>query len=56
MTQGILTYTLPSIPPSGFMAFINGIQTNCTLDGVNLTITDYTAGEIESTDLLTVFF
>lgn len=56
MNAGILNYILPSIPPSGFVAFVNGIQTNCTVDGVNLTITDYTAGEIEDTDLLTVFF
>jgi len=57
MQAGVLTYSLPDIPPqNGISAFINGIQVAQTVDGVNLTITGYTAGEIDDTDELKVYY
>lgn len=57
MQAGILTYSLPDIPPqNGVSAFINGIQVTQTVDGVNMTITGYTAGEIDDTDELKVYY
>lgn len=57
MQAGVLTYVLPRIPPqNSVMAFMNGLEVSCTLNGAELTITDYSANEIESTDLLTVFY
>lgn len=57
MRAGVLTYVLPSIPPyNSVMAFMNGLEVSYTLSGAELTITEYSANEIENTDLLTVFY
>ena len=56
MQAGVLVYPLPAIPAGVTLAFINGVEVSYTLSGVNLTITEYTAGSIESDDVLTVYF
>lgn len=57
MQAGVLTYVLPSLPPeNALQVFINGVQVSATVDGVNLTITGYSAGEIESDDELKVYY
>jgi len=57
MTAGVLTYSLPDIPPSkGTSVYINGIHASHSVSGVNLTITGYTAGEIDDTDELRVYY
>lgn len=57
MQAGVLTYSLPDIPPlNGVSAFINGVQVSHTVSGVNLTITGYTAGEIDDTDELKIYY
>lgn len=56
-TAGVLTYSLPDIPPlKGTSVYINGVEITHTVDGVNLTITGYTAGEIDDTDELRVYY
>lgn len=54
---GVLTYVIPqdmiTLSP---LVFVNGVQTNYTLDGVHLTLTDYTAGEIDSADEITFYY
>jgi hypothetical protein len=58
MTAGVATYTLPELPApdSAVQCFINGVDVNYTLVGVNLTITEYQAGEIEADDELKVMY
>jgi hypothetical protein len=57
MQSGVLTYTLPSFPaPNSTLAFINGVQVSHIVSGVNLTITGYTAGEIEDDDELKIYY
>lgn len=57
MQAGVLNYTLNSFPPeNGVQVFINGVQVSAAVDGVNLTITGYSAGEIESDDELKVYY
>ena len=57
MQAGVLTYVLPSMPPeNALQVFINGVQVSAAVDGVNLTITGYSAGEIESDDELKVYY
>lgn len=57
MQAGILTYILPTLPVSdNLIVFINGVAVSYTVDGVNLTITEYTAGMIDDTDELTVWY
>lgn len=57
MQAGVLTYVLPSVPPeNGVQVFINGLQVSAVVNGVNLTITGYSAGEIESDDVLKVYY
>jgi hypothetical protein len=57
MIASVLNYTLPSIPLNGsVITQINGLGVDCIVDGVNLTITGYSAGEIDSTDELKVFY
>lgn len=57
MTAGVLTYVLPSIPVNGsVIALINGLAVDTLIDNVNLKITGYTAGEIESDDELKVYY
>ena len=57
MRAGILTYSLPDIPPpNGTSVYINGVHVSHSVDGVSLTITGYTAGEIDDTDELRVYY
>jgi hypothetical protein len=57
MQAGVLTYVLPSLPPeNALQVFINGVQVSAVVDGVNLTITGYSAGEIENDDELKVYY
>ena len=58
MTNGILIYILDELPESEFaiQCFINGVEVTFTLDGVNLTITEYTAGTIETGWDLKVYY
>ena len=58
MVAGVLRYTLTSLPTTvdSTAAYINGVQVEHTVDGVNLTITGYTAGEIDDTDELRVYY
>jgi hypothetical protein len=57
MEYGVLTYALPSVPPdTGFLLFVNGVQTSCTVEGDTITLTEYTPGEIEDTDFLTIYY
>ena len=56
MTAGVLAYVLPELPIAGSViaATINGVRVAASLDGVNVTITEYTAGEIDDSDELLI--
>jgi hypothetical protein len=56
MTAGVVDYVLPALPNGAIEVQINGVGVNYTLSGVNLHITEYNAGTIESTDELTVYY
>lgn len=56
MDAGVTTYILPALPNGAIEVQINGVGVNYTLAGVNLTITEYDAGNIEATDELTVYY
>lgn len=57
MSAGILNYILPALPANNnLLVFINGVAVTYTVDGVNLTITEYTAGTIDDTDELVVWY
>lgn len=57
MQAGVLTYILPTLPVNdNLIVFINGVAVSYTVDGVNLTITEYTAGSIDNTDELVVWY
>lgn len=56
MDAGVLSYTLPALPKGVVMVFVNGVQVGVVVDGVNVTITEYTAGSIEGDDELTIFY
>lgn len=57
MSVGILNYILPALPANNnLLVFINGVAVSYTVDGVNLTITEYTAGTIDDTDELVVWY
>ena len=57
MQPGVLTYVLPWLPQVDAMqVFINGVLVEFVVDGVNLTITSYSAGEIEVDDELIVYY
>lgn len=56
MQAGVLSYVLPELPRAGtaVVTYINGIKVGASVDGVNLTITEYSAGTIDDTDELSV--
>ena len=58
MSAGVLVYTLPELPDSNFevQAEINGINIFFNLVGVNLTVLDFTAGEITTDLTLRVYY
>ena len=58
MSAGVLNYTLDEVPDDDYevQCFINGVEVNFTLDGVNLVITEYTAGTIEESWELKVYY
>jgi hypothetical protein len=57
MQAGILTYVLPTLPVNNnLIVFINGVSVSYIVVGVNLTITEYTAGTIDNTDALEVWY
>ena len=56
MDTGVVDYVLPSVPNGAIEVQINGVGVNYTLTGVNLHITEYSAGSIDNTDELTVYF
>jgi hypothetical protein len=58
MEPGRLIYVLPELPTpeTEIMVLVNGLGVAHALDGVNLAITEYSAGFVEATDLLEVFY
>ena len=56
MDAGVLDYALPAVPVGAIEVQINGVGVNYTLAGVNLHITEYTAGMIDASDELTVYY
>ncbi len=56
MSDGVASYVLPELPLGVVDVKINGVSVNHTLVGVNLTITEYSAGTIESDDEMRVLY
>lgn len=56
MNAGVVLYVLPFVPKGDIDVEINGISVSFDLNGVNLTITEYTPGTIEADDILTVLY
>lgn len=53
---GVVLYTLPELPYGAIQVKVNGVEVTHTLAGVNVTITEYSPGSMESTDELTFHY
>ena len=54
---GVLMYVMPSVPAGETVqAFMNGVEVDSQVSGVNVTLLGYSAGSIEATDELRFFY
>jgi hypothetical protein len=56
LQTGILDYVLDDVAVGVVLAFVNGIETSTSIDGVNIHIDDLTPGEVDNSDILTIYY
>lgn len=55
--DGVLTYSVPTVPAGGqVLAYLNGVQTDTSVVGVNVTLLGYSPGEIAASDELRLVY